>query len=232
MRQPPKNKRELLDRLDEIIRRGWYNMDVSRYSGSGAPGVFVEDLLGLTTGNKDIPDAVGWELKYYSPQTNLITLFHKEPNPKGVVRDMVSKYGWKDAQGRLSFRHTIKGKSDRFRVESDANRVIVRPIQWQNGPVPYWTDDDLLNAMGGKLRRLALIKGERKADKVRYTRVECFENPLLTELTYQLVRGTVAIDFDARENKPGSNAPRNHGTKFRVAPEDVCRLYLKKERIG
>ncbi|MCY4198960.1 MAG: MvaI/BcnI family restriction endonuclease [Gammaproteobacteria bacterium] len=130
MRQPPKNKRELLDRLDEIIRRGWYSMDVSRYSGSGAPGAFVEDLLGLTTGNKDIPDAVGWELKYYSPQTNLITLFHKEPNPKGVVR------------------------------------------------------------------------------------------------------GTVAIDFDARENQPGSNALRNHGTKFRVAPEDVCRLYLKKERIG
>ncbi len=86
--------------------------------------------------------------------------------------------------------------------------------------------------MGGKLRRLALIKGERKADKVRYMRVECFENPLLTELTYQLVRGTVAVDFDARENKPGCKALRNHRTKFRVAPEDVCRLYLKKERIG
>jgi hypothetical protein len=45
-------------------------------------------------------------------------------------------------------------------------------------------------------------------------------------------RGTTAIDFDCREAKPGSSALRNHGTKFRVAPKDVCRLYMKKERFS
>ena len=58
-----------------------------------------------------------------------------------------------------------------------------------------------------------------------------FENLHLTLLISELVNGTVAIDFDAREARPGSAALRNHGTKFRIYPENVCRLYLKKERF-
>lgn len=46
-----------------------------------------------------------------------------------------------------------------------------------------------------------------------------------------MIQGTIAIDFDCRESKPGSEGLRNHGTKFRVAPDDICRLYLKKERL-
>lgn len=76
--QPPKNKRELFERLTEIVQHGPYTMPDKRYAGTGAPGIFVEDLLGLTTGNKDIPDSLGWELKFYSNKTNLITLFQKK----------------------------------------------------------------------------------------------------------------------------------------------------------
>ena len=106
--QAPKTRKELFERLAGIIREGTFKMPDS-YHGTGAPGLFLEDAIGLTTGNQDIPDSVGWELKYYTTKTNLITLFHKEPRPQGVVRYMVSKYGWKDARGRLSFRHTICG---------------------------------------------------------------------------------------------------------------------------
>ena len=34
-----------------------------------------------------------------------------------------------------------------------------------------------------------------------------------------------------RESKPGSPGLRNHGTKFRIAPDAVCRLYMKKDRL-
>lgn len=169
---PPKNKRELFERLTEIVQHGLYEMPV-RYGGTGGPGTYLEHLLGLTTGNKDIPDSRGWELKFYSKGTNLITLFHKEPQPTGIIRYLVSKYGWKDKQDRLSFRHTIAGKSDRF-----------------------------------------------------------FENLQLSFFIYEVVRGTIKIDFDAREASPGSKGLRNHGTKFRVEPDNVCRLYAKKERIS
>ena len=35
--------------------------DDSRYQGSGAAGMFLEDMLGLNAGSMDIPDGPGWE---------------------------------------------------------------------------------------------------------------------------------------------------------------------------
>lgn len=99
---------------------------------------------------------------------------------------MVRRFGWKDAKGRKSFRHTIAGKSDRFRVEADGEQIVVRPVRG-NGLIPYWT--------------------------------------------WEVCNGTVRIDFDAREAKAGSKGFRNHGTKFRVQPENICRLYARKERL-
>lgn len=226
----PRNKKELFERLIEITQHGNYKMPIKRYSGTGAPGIFLEDLLGLTTGNKDIPDSLGWEIKYYTPKTALITLFHKEPQPLGIVRKLVSEFGWKDAQGRLSFRHTISGKSEKFRVDTSASRIIVRPLK-EKRPIAFWTHDELLSAAGAKLRRLVLVRGVRHKQEVRYDRIDCFENIQLTFFIYEVVKGTVKIDFDAREAKAGSKGLRNHGTKFRVPPDDVCRLYAKKERI-
>ncbi len=229
-RPAPLNKKLLFARMREIIALGQQTMPaIARYNGTGGPGCFLEDLIGLRAGNQDIADIIGWEVKYFTPQTNYITLFHKEPGPAGIMVYMVNKYGWKDAQGRLSFRHTIAGKSDRFQVIDDAGNVIVRPLQG-NGPVPIWTHDTILNA-ANKLKRLLLVKGERSGQKVRFIRADMFENLHLTLLISELVNGTVAIDFDAREARPGSAALRNHGTKFRIYPENVCRLYLKKERF-
>lgn len=218
--------------MREILALDWQTMPAdARYNGTGGPGNFLEDLIGLTAGNQDIADIIGWEVKYFTAKTNLITLFHKEPGPAGIVRYMVSKYGWKDAKGRLSFRHTISGRSDRFQVVTDAGNVIIRPLKG-NGPVPMWTHDTLLNIAGGKLRRLLLVKGERKGRNVRFFYADCFENLHLTLLIAELAQGTLAVDFDAREAKPGSKGLRNHGTKFRVRPDNVCRLYLKKERFS
>lgn len=227
----PLTKKELFERLASILEHGEYTMP-AKYAGTGAPGIFLEDQLGLTTGNKDIPDSLGWELKFYSPTTNLITLFHKEPQPNTAIRYMVSKFGWKDDQGRLSFRHTIAGRSQDFRVDADNDRIIVRPIKRANGLVPHWTNNDIMSAAGAKLRRLALVRGKRNGQKITYNRVDCFENLQLDFFVMEVLAGTVKIDFDVREATPGSVGLRNHGTKFRVAPGDVCRLYAKKERLG
>lgn len=227
---PPKTKKELFARVTEIIHHGSYGMP-AKYMGTGAPGTFLEDLLGLTTGNKDIPDSIGWEVKYYTDKTNLITLFHKEPRPKDAVRFMVSKWGWKDSQGRLSFRHTIAGKSDRFRVDTDGDQILIHRIGG-DGIVPHWTHDDILSAAGAKLRRLILVKGIRKGQTIIYNRADCFEDLELAAFIWEVCRGTIKIDFDAREATPGSKTLRNHGTKFRVSPNDICRLYAKKQRLG
>ena len=233
MTLPPKTKKELFTRIRDTIAQGWYELptDVPRYRGTGGPGNFLEDLLGVTAGTLDIPDAVGWELKWYTDKTNLITLFHKEADgPAAIMRYMVHRYGWKDAQGRLSFRHTIRGKSDRFRTDDSGGQLVVRPIKG-NGPIPYWSHHELIAAAGAKLRRLLLVKGERKNGKVRFLQADAFETFNLADFVYEVLRGEIAVDFDCREAKPGSAGLRNHGTKFRISPGSVCRLYMKKERL-
>jgi len=229
----PRNKREMENRLREILDAGWLDMPegVARYNGAGGPGNFLEDLLGLTAGGMDIPDCVGWEVKICTPQTHLITLFHKEPDDGSrIMRYMVSKHGWKDRQGRLSFRHTICGRSDRFVVADDANIVTVRPLNG-NGPVPTWSHDTLLNIAGGKLRRLVVVRAVRNGRQLRFDRADMYEELHLTQLAESLVHGRIAIDFDVREASPGSKGLRNHGTKFRVSPDNLRHLYRKHKRL-
>ena len=86
---PPRTRRELFERIKAVIEHGWYDMPVS-YGGTGAPGTFLEDLLGLRAGALDIPDSLGWELKWYTHKTSLLTLFHKEADgPEAIMRYMV-----------------------------------------------------------------------------------------------------------------------------------------------
>jgi hypothetical protein len=230
-RLPPQNKKELYKDIAAIVEHGEYLMPSRKpFEGDGAPGDYIEALLGINAGNKDIPDAVGFEVKFYTPRTSLISLFNKEPRPAGTVAYMVRKFGLTDKQGRKSFRHTIKGRSDRFKVDADESQITVRRLKG-NGVVPYWTRDDILSAAGAKLRRLVLVRGVRKGQMVTYNRADCYEDLQLEFFLFEMVNGTIAIDFDAREMKPGSKGMRNHGTSFRVAPNNVCRLYAKKERV-
>ena len=53
----------------------------------------------------------------------------------------------------------------------------------------------------------------------------------LADFVFEVLRGEIAIAFDCRESKSGSDGLRNHGTKFRIAPASVCRLYMRKERL-
>ncbi len=232
--EPPRNKIQLYSRIRALIDHGEFRMPGdSRYQGSGAAGMFLEDMLGLNAGSMDIPDGPGWELKWFSNRTRLITLFHKEAKgPEHVMRNMVKQYGWLDSKGRLSFRHTIEGESDRFKVVADEKlrRLVVRPRKGR-GPAPYWSYEDLIAAAGAKLRRLMLVKGEVEKRRVRFLYAEAYETFHLADFIQEVLRGSIAIDFDCRESKPGSVGLRNHGTKFRVSPLAICRLYLKKERI-
>ena len=164
MTTPPRTRRELFEKLKAVIEQGPYEMPAaSPYNGTGGPGVFLEDLLGLSAGGLDIPDAVGWELKWYTDKTSLVTLFHKEADgPAEIMRRMVREYGWKDAHGRLSFRHTIRENRIVLRVDDKDGRIIVRPLKG-SGPVPYWSHEEIIAAAGSKLRRLLLVK--RRAER-------------------------------------------------------------------
>jgi hypothetical protein len=47
----PTTKKELFSRISEIIQHGEYVMPDERYTGTGGPGLYLEDLLGLKKTN-------------------------------------------------------------------------------------------------------------------------------------------------------------------------------------
>ena len=66
---------------------------------------------------------------------------------------MVDQFGWPDKNGRTSFRHTIRGKSDLgFYIANEPDRIVVRHDDLLESESPCWTHDRLISAFAAKLR--------------------------------------------------------------------------------
>ena len=225
---------ELYARLRKVIQQGWISIpDSPGYRGTGAPGIILEEQLGIRGGNLDTPDAGKWEIKFHGGSA-LLTLFHLEAEPSGYMHDMVREFGWADSKGYTSFRHTIKGKTDMgFYVVNDSGHIIVCNDRASDIKPPYWTHDRLINAFVSKLRRLIVVKGEKRKKgnirEVRYITAHLFQEPKTTRFIEDIVDGIVAIDFDARTTD--GKALRNHGTKFRIKYENLRDLYHNQREL-
>ena len=222
-------KRHLVERLQQVLKTREHEIPMGMgFEGTGAPGLYLEHLLGLTTSNKDVPDEGSWEIKY-SSGNSLVTLFHKEPYPRGrAIKYMINSWGWVGRNGRQSFRHTICGESDRFTVVDEANAIRVRRTG-HDDLAPYWTHDVLVNSFSRKLRNLVLVHGSKRNRIVQYNSAEFLTEVRSTRLIRAILRGTVCIDFDAYIKESG--AIRNHGTKFRIKTEDIPSLYTDRQPV-
>lgn len=230
---------DIFGRLRDVIARGW--LDIPRkYGGTGAPGMYLEFLLGLEANNSDTPDTGKWELKYHSEKgTGRMTLFQLEATPKGYLEFMVHKFGILRDDGIKSFRHTIHSQnSNKGLVVTDFNGSIV--VSHPNHPEvnehkwPRWEHDDIINAFVSKFRRLITVSGRtRSADngrQVKYLTGHAHEDLRSTKLISMIVDGTIAIEFNAR-TKLQKTSLRNHGTRFRIPVKDLGKLYSKCRSI-
>lgn len=221
---------DLHTRLRGILNRDWLNIpDYYGYRGTGAPGIILEELLGLQASNSDTPDAGKWEIKFHG-NTSLLTLFHLEAQPKGHMHHMVRAFGITDPKGRKSFRHTIHGRSSKgFYVVNESNRITVRNDMARDVVSPYWIHDTLMNAFAAKFRRLIVVKGRKVKNRVKYDEAHLYWEPKITLFVEAIVNGIVAIDFDARTNN--GRGLRNHGTKFRIKYEHLRHLYSHRQKV-
>ena len=156
--------KNLFERLQNLLAVKVYDVNqFGGWRGTGTAGFILEELLGFDPTNKDGPDSGRWEVKFHSGGSPL-TLFHKTPEPANVMRELLESCGWVGKSGRLSFRHTLWGKSERgLLARSDGKRIVVEIL---NHPLisPFWTHDTIINAFAYKLRRLVVVHGKvRKA---------------------------------------------------------------------
>jgi len=229
----PRSGSAAFKKVAEILKTGvWVFPTEGKYNGSGAPGRLLEDLLGINENNADSPDLADWEIKFHGG-TALLTLFHKDPEPRGIIRQMVHNHGWDDGKGRISFRHTIGKETQRgFYIADEEDRIVIRN-KYKDAAVPHWTHNTLFNAFSAKCRRLIVVEGEvlKNPRRVIYRKATAYWEPDIKGFTKAIVDGLFYVDFDARTQKGIGSAIRNHGTKFRIKIDDLSRVYANKITI-
>ena len=221
--------KDLFNRLQVALDKIEFKIsDFRPRMGTGTGGFILEELLGFDPSNKDGPDSGRWEVKFHSGKSPL-TLFHKSPEPSGVLPLLLKQFGWTGKSGHQSFRHTIWGDTPRgFRVVGQNNRVEVEHSD-AKFQMPFWTNDTLLNAFGYKMRRLIVVHGSvsRAKGTVKFLNAQLHEEPRSTQFIQAILDGVVAIDFDFRATD--TKALRDHGTKFRIKIADLSRVYQKSK---
>jgi hypothetical protein len=227
----PPSATKAFQAVREIIAKGVYDVP-KEFTGSGAPGDYLEFLCNVKRNNFDSPDLNDWEVKFHGGNS-LLTLLHKDPQPTGILNKVVNEFGWENKHGNISFRHTIKSKSPRgFRVVNADKRISI--VNETNPDiVPFWEHNVILGAIGGKLRRLILVHGRmnRINWQVKYDSAMAYWDFNLSEVFEGIEKGLIRIDFDARTSKERGTALRNHGTKLRVHIKDIGELYDNSELI-
>ena len=233
--------------------------DLYGYGGTGAPGTKLEDLVLSKPPAGVNLNAADWgkiELKYSSWQSHLLSLFHSDPPPAGVVdgtgmmalKPMLRAFGKLDKKGRFAFRHTISGNS-RLEAVREGCVIVVRERHLEGAPKPTtpvmrWDIEGLIMSVS-KLRYTIFVKGkvtkkkkkkgeeEKEGDRfVHYESAAIHRDFKPLAFINAIVDGGVVIDFDCREKDPGSETLRSHGTKFRLRREVIPSLWGSIEQIA
>jgi hypothetical protein len=163
----PNSSKIIFDKIKEIISLGTVDIP-EQFKGSGAPGNTLEYLLNVDENNFDSPDFMDWEIKFHGGNA-LLTLLHKDPQPKGIIDKMVDVFGWENDKGQLSFRHTISKESKQGFIVNDIDNKITVSNEANEDVVPYWDHNIILNTIAAKLRRLILVSGKVSKDKRQVT---------------------------------------------------------------
>ena len=228
----PNSSKIIFDKIKEIISLGTIDIP-EQFQGSGAPGNTLEYLLNVDENNFDSPDFMDWEIKFHGGNA-LLTLLHKDPQPKGIIDKMVDAFGWENDKGQLSFRHTISKESKQGFIVNDIDNKITVSNEANEDVVPYWDHNIILNTIAAKLRRLILVSGKVNKEKrqVVYKSAVAYWDLNMLGICNAIKDGIIYIDFDARTKKgKGTSLRRNHGTKFRIKIKDVGIIYENTQII-
>lgn len=218
-------RNELFDKV-RCLLGGEYDLP---NRGPGAPGMLLETMLGVSSNPDDIADTGAWEIKYHGG-SSLLTMFHKTPQPDGIIKELIDAHGWIGRDGRRAFRHTLSGGPSKRGFAAVSNGEHLSVCHNSGGPAPYWTHDEIMNA-ASKMRRAVVVVGKKKIDggraKVAFNSALALDEFKITQFIPAVLSGKIKIDFDARYQNGARDAGaiRDHGTKFRIKMSDLNIIY-------
>lgn len=237
---------EFFERLRAILKAGWHPVPNNIWDSVGSqrkddvPNRLLRELLGLPPPSSVVPNPGGgkWNVRFHSTNS-LFTLFHKEGEPRGHLREMLAQFGYtREDDERVRFRHTIEGKSsvgsgyDFVVANEDDERVTVRQESAPEKVWASWPHDILFNKFAPGYQNLIVVEGRRRnrGREVLFESAHAYSEPRTSLLFIAIESGIIAIEFDVT-TVPGKKGLRNRGTKFRIARENLRHLYREHRPV-
>ena len=192
----------IVEKFREIKELGFVK---SKRPYSTGIGKTFEDYLGVTENNEIGPDFAGFEVVSKRTQTStFLSLFTKSPShPRSVNTILLERYG------------EVSSLPEMEVIDSSV----------------YWTYHDLEQCLLTKLKALFFVYADSDmrdgTEYFHYTQADIYLDPSLENLLKLIDRGRLMIDIRIGSYKTGKmkGKPHDHGTGFRIRPEDLSLLY-------
>lgn len=222
---------QLVQRLREIKDMGYVR---THRAGPTGIGKTLEDLMGIKENNVPGPNAAMVELKSERKNaSNMVTLFTKSPLPRGANSALLERHGYESAVGnRRKKLHTtvnartynqLRGKPG---LKIDVGKSQISLIDAKNEVLGHWDRETLRNSFEKKLRKLLYVKADARgcgAEEEFWFNEAWFLSGFNFDSFVNLMRKTIIL-VDIRMGQYPDGRPHDHGTAFRVFPDqlDVC----------
>lgn len=223
--------KEFCIKLKEIKQKGFIK---THRRGPTGIGKTLEDLLGIEENNVPGPNVAMLELKSVRKDSNsMLTLFTKNPSPRGANRRLLDEFGYEDEKGRGIIIHTtvneagfntLRGEKG-FKMETKEDRLelVYRDYKCWG----YWKREVLKETFTkkypyGLLYIRAATKILEEVEEFWYNEGYYLEGFSFKNFINLLERADILVD--TRIGRFPSGRVHDHGTAFRVLKSklDMC----------
>lgn len=234
-----KRYEELLVELKKVKELGFVT---THRSGNTGIGKTLEDLLGIEENNIPGPNGHQTELKSARKgSTSMLTLFTKAPMPEKINIKLLEKFGRESTNGGKSLhttfdavlRTTLYG-GEGFMVNINDSRIEINHPDYGDMNTPYWEKQELERAFIGKYpQNLLYVKADCKGtgdnEEFHFNEAWLMSGFSFDNFIKLLQEGKILVDIRIGQYPDGR--PHDHGTGFRVFPDNLDLCFSNRKKV-
>lgn len=245
------NKENMIAHFHKVQSMGWIK---SRRRNNTGIGKTFEDYVGVVENNLDEPDLFGFEIKSHREESSsYVTLCTKSPSfPEGANAYLLDKFGSPNEDNPIvkrlhtsmfaDHKNTHVGKYA-FKLNNDRKAKEVR-IEVYDLKTQKLLDSScgysysvLEKIFANKLKNLFYVSAERRyhgrVEEFNFTQAEIYLNPSFDKFLQLIDEGKIMYDIRMGSYQSGVSIgkPHDHGSGFRIKPQDLPLLYSNYEKV-
>lgn len=245
------NRENMIAHFHQVQAMGWVK---SRRRNNTGIGKTFEDYVGVIENNLDEPDLFGFEIKSHREESSsYVTLCTKAPTfPRRANAYLLNKFGSPSEENPIVKRlHTSMFADHKnthmntyaFKLNNNRATQEVR-IEVYDLHTGELLDDTcgypysiLERIFATKLKNLFYVSAERRyhgnEEEFNFTQAEIYLNPSFNNFLQLIDDGKIMYDIRMGSYQSGEKIgkPHDHGSGFRIKPQDLPLLYAEHESV-